>query len=218
MLDFMGIASIIQELTREMTDIVGHIEKNIASFDKIKARFRRNRIVARLEQIQCGLGSIYPSNRMSLIAMAQILSEIDENKDVEEKNRLANIVDISNEPRSHGRWNRISYGDSLSEFLIALSELRELVDEYKKDIIIADYTLYSDIYDAIADRIDMINILADKEHRDTLSRANMVGLLSEYTKLFESIELVKERLEIAIKADGGKLMDSGVPTKFHRGR
>jgi len=79
MIDLAAIACITRDTVRELTDIAGLIEKNIASYDRIAERFRRKRVVNRLNNILRRLTDFRVMNIVTLLEIAERLHRAGEN-------------------------------------------------------------------------------------------------------------------------------------------
>jgi hypothetical protein len=175
MLDLNSITKMTKDIVTELTNLVGLIEKNIASYDRIAARFRRKRIEARLREILLRLTIWYSSNRQTLWMLGKYAMKGD---------------DISLERFD----SRVEY--DLLEFLQALLSTTDLIDEFKKDIVHVDYHLYEGLQDAIDGRIKVITMLIDPEE-SVLSIERVKTAYASYSALVESIGGLKDQLQNA---------------------
>lgn len=195
MIDLTSIISATKDIVKDLTNIVGLIEENISSYDRITVRFRRKRIVKRLIKILEILSSYRYFNAVTLWEIAERATRVarEENKGIYEDIGNCRIPDLSYD--SH--WQ---FSFQLEGFLIALLETRDLIDEYKKDIIGIDYRLYEELDDAIQNRIDILTLLSDSSQQ-RISADKLMTAYAAYAELVNSISSLKDELEAAIKKE-----------------
>ena len=182
MLSLSDIMKAAAEIAGQMTNIMGHVERNYASYDLMKARYRRNRLVGRLEKILQRLTSL----RLSCHTTLYLTSKLAFDKGEESIAELASL-DLE------------SANFNLTGFLESLLEIRDIIDEYKNDIINTDYKLYENIEDCIKGRIRIVNILLEND-KSKYSVEKLKSIYVTYENLISSLSSVKEELANKLKS------------------
>jgi hypothetical protein len=179
MLDLGSIAKMTKDVVKELTNLVGLIEKNLASYDRIAARFRRKRIAARLQEILLRLTEWRASNIETLWRLAEYAIH----NDNVSLDRTFKYDNYANYP--------------LLAFLEALLSTRDLIDEFKKDIVHVDYRLYEELQDAINGRIEILRMLLTDPGESVPSIEKIKSAYVSYSALVESIGGLKDKLQSA---------------------
>jgi hypothetical protein len=188
MVDVATIANLTKETIRELTNVVGIIEKNLASYDRIKERFRRRRIAKRLIHILNILTSFRDNNLVTIMGIVERMQQSDEN------NRRYSALYLNEKS-----GKRFQYDDSVRAFFESLVEAKDVIDEYKLDILTVDYALYEELDDAISRRLDMTELLREDGR---LSYKKMQVIYDSYVELVSSIDILKERVQSAARNEG----------------
>jgi hypothetical protein len=175
------IARAAKEIVGELTDIVGLIEKNISSFDRITARYRRKRVEHKLEAILQRLTTMHHSCHTTLWITARLAYEKGDKSLVEQQQLDLAGADLD-----------------LRAFLESLLEIRDMIDEYKSDIINTDYTIYERLDDCIRNRIRLVSTLLEADHRQ-YSLDKLKSMYVAYADLITSIKVVKDELANKLK-------------------
>src|SRR5688500_18455662 len=69
--NFTEIVKLANNVVENLTNVAGHVEKNINSYDSIASRFKRKRLAARLEEILVRLVSLRSGNAVTLFYLAR---------------------------------------------------------------------------------------------------------------------------------------------------
>src|SRR5580704_13338279 len=154
MLEIGEIAKATRDVVKQLTDVIGLIEKNLASYDRIKSRFRRRRIADRLQEI---LQEMLPLKRDNAYTLWEMTENI--------RRRAAAVQDDSFLESDYVKreLDAFMFSDDLHNYLKSLLAMRDLIDQYKGDIVSIDYKLYEDIEDALSGRIDVLQMLLDHD-------------------------------------------------------
>src|SRR5258708_20898342 len=142
------IVQVTKEIVAQLTDVVGIVEKNISSFDRITVRHRRKRVTHRLETILQKLTTMHYSCLTTLWLTAKLASEKGE--------------------QSLSELQKLDFPSAdfdLRSFLDILLEIRDIIDEYKSDIINTDYTVYERLDDCIYGRIKLVSMLLETDEK-----------------------------------------------------
>jgi hypothetical protein len=199
MIDIGAIVSITRDTIKELTDVVGLIEKNISSYDRIKARFRRKRIAGRLEAILLRLTYWRQMNRRTLWMLAEIATR-------DEDGPSSLPADIDEDFGYHG------FHSDMRLFLEGLLATRDLIDEFKKDIVSVDYRLYEDLHDAVNGRIELVEMFMDGgkvEGKYAISTEKLKRAYSSYRALVDSVSAVKD----AVQSGARSVLQAGKSTR-----
>lgn len=185
MIDLTSFLTVSKQTAKQLTDLVGIIERNITSYDRIKARFRRKRIVERLERILALLSRWHRSNNMTLWRLASMTTE-HEPPDAQ--------IDVAEDIG----WDPNRFAPEIEDFLQALLETKDLIDQFEADIVSVDYKLYEELQDAVDGRINIVRLLV-KAGRKEISTEHLRLMYSSYTELVASVREVKDRLQSATR-------------------
>ena len=170
MVDASGYIAAAKEIISSITNIGGIIDDNLASYDKIQARFRRKRLVKRLEGILRIVNSWdgYNGRTMSLLQAAKYM------KKGQSISRYMNDID-------------------LSEFSLALLDARELIDQYSLREIRIDYTIFEELHGLVDGRRVVIGALesVDEGNADKL----LLVLIEVYGQLMRETRRLKEKIQ-----------------------
>jgi hypothetical protein len=184
MLDISEIAKASRDLIKQLTNIVGLIEKNLASYDRIKARFQRKRMAARLHEILKRITLIgLSTNRYTL----WMLTEHAVQKGIDAEEFVRSVES-----------DKICHYD-LRDYLGGLLELRDFVDQYRGDLISIDYRLYEALQEAILGRIDVLKVLTDQD-ASTISAEKLKELYESYLSLVKAITDLKDTIQSAARS------------------
>jgi hypothetical protein len=170
------------ETVRDLTDIVGHIEKNIASYDRIRQRLRRKRELRRLQEILREVTLLGERNIKTLWGIAEMAQMHGESK-------------IAQNAMEFRPDDRFFVNNEIQEFPRVLLKVRDIIDEYRDDLINVDYKLYEKLHDAIDRRLDLLDIVLDKKHAGRLDIDKLRRLYIVYNELVRSLEKVKDQLQ-----------------------
>jgi hypothetical protein len=170
----------------DLTDIVGHVEKNIKSYDRIKQRFRRKRELSKLKDILVELSNWRQPNIRTLFTIAE---EYYRRTDIERDADYTTELNIKNQ------YERLPANLELQQFLECLLRLRDFIDENKRDIVDVAYVLYEKIEDAVESRIDLIDSLLYDENSQNISSDRLNQLYISYRNLIESLANTKTELQ-----------------------
>jgi hypothetical protein len=186
-MDLGDVANATKDIVKELTNVIGLIEKNIASYDRIKARFRRRRVNERLEEILNRLTQWHRFNCDTLWRLGQ-LAERGTLRSKELSAYLNNDEDAL----------PFSYRSELIEYQDALLSTQALIDDFKKDIISVDYKLYEALQDAVDGRMKIVAMLVAADRKD-ISIENIKTAYESYRALVEGVHTVKDALQSAAK-------------------
>jgi hypothetical protein len=187
MLNVADVAKAASDLVKDLTNIVGLIEKNIASYDRIKSRFQRKRTARRLDEI---LFSLVEWRGRNDITMWHIADRIEPGKTIAPRGFAP----------TRTRPNVWDY--ELNAYLDSLLKTRDLIQEFKSDIMDVDYRLYEKLDDAVSGRIDVLALLGDKANGN-ISTDKLRMVYASYTELVKSLDTVKRELQSAAKRKNG---------------
>jgi hypothetical protein len=113
----------------------------------------------------------------------------------------------------------LGYGNGevdIHDFLRTLFSIRDLIDEFKGDIISVDYKLYEDLHDSIEDRIALITVIADASGKE-IARDKVKTLYTSYSALVDSMTALKESFQKASRiVSKGKSLTREAPSKSKR--
>ncbi len=181
MISVSDLAQATTELVGQITNIVGHIERNYSSYDFIKARYRRNRLIGRLETILQKLTLLRLSCHTTLYLTAKLAFERGQDS----------LSELRNLDFESANFN-------LNGFLESLLEVRDIIDEYKADIINTDYTIYERLEECIKGRIKIVNMLLEHDEKH-YSIDKLKSMYTNYEKLITSLNSVKDELARKLK-------------------
>ena len=125
MLDMQTMAKAVADVATNLTNVVGLIEKNIQSYDRIRDRNREHRFKDGLEAILVSLTRWHGSNLTTLWLLAR-WSDNDDSL-----TNQSSFLDV-----------RHSYETELTAFLNAISDTMQLLEQYQVDVIRLDHKLY----------------------------------------------------------------------------
>jgi len=91
-------------------------------------------------------------------------------------------------------YNHYEY--DLLSFMDALLSARDLIEEFKKDLLWVDYKLYEELQDAVAGRINILRMLSDAKE-ESISVDKLKTAYISYSTLVESIETLKGEVQAA---------------------
>ena len=177
------LLSAVRDILRELTDIVGLVEKNLASYDRIEARFRRKRVRRHLEDILVRLGTLRRTNAFTLWKLAEELGDAD-------RQGWKHLLDV---PASE---NGI-FNSQLRNFLHALLATSDVIAQYRSDLVARDYLLFEKIEDAFQGRINLLKLILNQRGR--LSKQKLREIYAGYLSLAEGVTKVKDELDALIK-------------------
>jgi hypothetical protein len=175
------IVQVTKELVGQLTDVVGLVEKNISSFDRIAARYRRKRVTHRLETILQTLTTMHHSCLTTLWLTAKLAWEKGDQS-------LSKLHEL----------DFTSADFDLRSFLHSLLDIRDIIDEYKSDIINTDYTVYERLEDCIYGRIRVVNMLLENDDKQ-YSIDKLKAMYVAYAELIVSLKKVKDDLASHLK-------------------
>lgn len=184
MLDFRDIIAATENTARDLLNIFGLIEKNVAAYDRIKARFRQKRAASRLNEILMIITNWRKLNLATLWMIGHALS----------KGEMNDLVVV---PVESGH-RKSDFNAELHRFFLALLLTRDLIDEYRDEIINVDYRLYEKLDDSLSARIDVVNLMMDRSEAG-ISVERLRMLYDAYQQLVKSMEGVKDQLQSAAK-------------------
>lgn len=184
--NFGSLIAAANSIIENLTNLVGIFEKNVDSYDRIARKFKRKRIVSRLERILQKVTSWNTSNRATLFMIAKWSAEgHDKNFD-----NFSAIDDNSGRFMEH----------DLRNFLEALLSTQDIIEEYREDIIAADYKLYESLQDAMSSRIGIVRQLLS-EDSSNLSKDRLRELSKTYEALIHSLDQTKAKLQSSAKGE-----------------
>lgn len=200
MVDVAAIAALTKNTIVGLTDVVGLIEKNIASYDRVTERFRRKRLAKRFDHILRLLVDFRQNNMVTLMGIAERMQRQEDvefnpylDEPVQAKSIPANVIrSWAKRYLDENRGRKFSHDTSLTGFFTSLLEARDVITRYKSDIISVDYSLYEEIDDAVMKRVDITEILRDN---DNISPEKLQIIYNSYVELMLSIETLKDRLQ-----------------------
>jgi hypothetical protein len=192
----------VMETVKELTDLVGLVEKNLASYDRIEARFRRKRISRRLQEILGRLTSWRMMNMPTLWMIGKMAINGELRPGVV-------VIPMDNSPYDN------NYKYDLLSFMDAILSTRDLIEEFKKDLLWVDYKLYEELQDAVDGRINILRMLSDTKE-DSISIDKLKIAYASYSTLVESIEKLKGELQIATRNVSAQRPASLPPTDKKR--
>jgi hypothetical protein len=181
------IVKAVRDIVCDLSDIVGIIEKNVASYDRISSRFRRKRVVSRLTEILLLLTSWRMQNYATLFLMASEIRKISKR-----------YYDETGSPIAVKRPECIpQFEGDLHRFLYGLLSASDLISEYKADIVRFDFSVYEKIEDCVRNRIKIIGLLVDRETAE-IAVDDMEQLYDAYEDLVRSLQSTKEEIQSII--------------------
>jgi hypothetical protein len=176
MVELSEIVKVTGEVIKQLSDLVGIIEKNLSSLDEIKERFRRKRIVARLQEI---LGEVMSWENQGWDSLWKVAERIDQAPS-----------------RDMRKFDNIIWKSDIKIYLEMLSASMELIDQYKNDIVSVDYRLYESIENVAGGRIDALQALS-KEGGYEISVEKLRELNRSYMLLKVSLGKLKDDIQHA---------------------
>ena len=182
------LVNMVAETAKELTNLVGLIEKNLASYDRIKARFRRKRVVGRLEAILERLTVAYEANLATLWVLADRLTGAGADPKW--------VTDRLEENRSI--FTPGVYNGDLRRYLLILLHARDLIEEFKGDIVHVDYRLYEQLHEAVHGRVNVIEMLLNEDGQ-SISVDKLKEAYLAYVELAKSVGTLKDKLQDAAK-------------------
>ncbi|MBB4286811.1 hypothetical protein [Roseospira goensis] len=166
----------VAQAVADITNVVGHIERNIAAYhairDRQRARAFRDGLQALLVET---VGLRGPNIRVR-----------DTIFDLERKIAATGGTDAATE--------RIAEAD-LRAVLAQILGVRDVLHTLDKDLIAVDYRTYERLDDALQGRATIVRALLDPEQRGRLSPQRLRDLGHLYARLIDALETCKARLD-----------------------
>src|SRR2546423_12278872 len=75
MIDFSDLTKTVSESISNLINVTGHVDRNIKSYDSIRDRFLRRRLLRRLQDILASLTEFRGYNRPTLMLLAELVAE-----------------------------------------------------------------------------------------------------------------------------------------------
>lgn len=194
MIDLAALLNVIADTAKEITNLMGLIEKNLASYDRLQERFRRKRLEARLEELLRQLSDLRGGNLPTLWRLARLIDK-DDSVQLDYLGKSLAELEID-------EW---TFDYDFRQFLGILLKMRDLIDEFKSDIVSVDYRLYEALQDAVKNRIAIVGLLA-KDGGRSFSPDRLKALFSAYSELVKSTEELKNKLQQSARAAGKQRM------------
>jgi hypothetical protein len=199
MLELGAIVAAIKDTAKELTNLVGLIERNIASYDRLKANYLRKRTRRRLSYLLETLTSWRGKQGKIIFRLGELITK-------------RRGVDSLRLDKHRGPSDAFEMGwahpyhdadEELRSFFKTLISTRRLVSEFRRDIISVDYKLFQELEDAIDQRMELIGVLLESEGGKELSPQKLRALYRAYSMLVASIEGLKSSLQEASRSTAG---------------
>jgi len=201
MLDLQTMTKAVADVIRGLTNIVGLIENNVHSYDRLNDRHRERRLKDGLEQLLVKLTRWHIRNGFTLWLIAEWAnanpSSLDDN--------LLLISDNDGEYDSLDWERRYSYQGQLADFLEDILDTMALLEEYHTDIIRFDHKLYRELQVGILMRRQTLVALLGMDDVK-LAPKKLEELHKIYTSLVASASECKDRLQAVLDDPKPKAM------------
>jgi hypothetical protein len=185
MISIAEIAVATKDTVKELTNLVGLIEKNLSSYDRIQNRFRRKRTAKRFSEILERLTAMPPFCERLLVTIAD---------------------------RRNSYLKEDFSSAEFAQFLNALLETRDIIHEYKRDIIGVDYRLYEKLQECVDGRIEILSLL-NGGTKDEIPHGTLDTAYASYLALFQAIGALKDELQTAARNQTGHPTGERIPRK-----